>query len=77
MSARACFALLAIASSLSVAAAQPQIPRSEMGGRERERFIDNPNERFMKPGPYVTPSVVDGAKPEPKPKVKRAKRQKH
>ena len=61
MSARALLALLIGASSLSLAAAQPRIPPSEMAGRERERFIESPNERFMKPGPYLAPPVVDQA----------------
>jgi hypothetical protein len=29
-----------------------------MAGRERERFIDSPAERFMKPGPYLDRPVV-------------------
>ena len=45
-------------SSLSLAQAQ-KIPNSELPGRERERFVDSPGDRFMKPGPYVAPSVVD------------------
>jgi hypothetical protein len=37
------------------------IPRNEMAGRERERFTDSPAERFMRPGPYVAPPVIDVA----------------
>ena len=64
MSVRAFLALLTLASSLSLAAAQPKIPPGEMAGRERERFIESPAERFMKPGPYLAPPVVDQP-PEP------------
>jgi hypothetical protein len=57
-----------IASSLLPAAAQPRIAPGDMAGRERERFIEHPSERFMKPGPYVTPPLIE---PAPKPKQPR------
>jgi hypothetical protein len=57
-----------------LAAAQPQIPPSEMPGRERERFTDSPVERFMKPGSYVAPPVVDKVRPGRKPSKRRARK---
>ncbi len=39
--------LLAIGTTSSVAA--PQIPASELPGRERERFIDRPGENLLLP----------------------------
>jgi hypothetical protein len=60
--ARAILALSAMVSSLSLAAAQTAIPPSEMPGRERDRFIESPLERFMRPGPFVQPPVVDKPK---------------
>lgn len=59
MSARVGLALLMTASGLSLAAAQSKISPSDMAGRERERFIESPAERFMKPGPYIAPPVVE------------------
>jgi hypothetical protein len=47
-----------LAASISVAAAAPPIPSSEMPGRERDRFTESPVERFMRPGPYQAPQVV-------------------
>jgi hypothetical protein len=50
---------LLLAAGISVAAAAPPIPSSELPGRERDRFTDSPVERFMRPGPYQTPLVVE------------------
>jgi hypothetical protein len=58
VSARGCLALLMLTAGISLAPAQ-KISPSDMAGRERERFIESPAERFMKPGPYIAPSVVD------------------
>jgi hypothetical protein len=41
--------LALIVLGLSSAPAQPRIPSSEMPGRERERFVDSPFERYRKP----------------------------
>jgi hypothetical protein len=48
-----------LAAGISAAAAAPAIPSSEMPGRERDRFTDSPVERFMRPGPYQTPPVIE------------------
>ncbi len=48
-----------LAAGISVAAAAPAIPSSEMPGRERDRFTDSPVERFMQPGPYQAPPVIE------------------
>ena len=58
--------------SLTFATAQPNIPPNEMAGRQRERFLDSPVERYMRPGPYVVPRVLDTA-PARKHRAKRAK----
>jgi hypothetical protein len=34
-----------------------------MPGRERDRFTDSPVERFMRPGPYQTPPVIESTEP--------------
>ena len=51
MSAYVTLVLALIVSSVSLAAAQPpprpQIPSSEMPGRERERFVDSPIWQFQ------------------------------
>lgn len=73
MSARCCLALLMMTSSLSLAAAQPKIAPGDTAGRERERFIDSPADRFMKPGPYEAPPVVETA-PSKKTGKRRARR---
>jgi hypothetical protein len=47
-----------------------------MAGRERERFLQSPVERFMRPGAEVAPPVVE----KPRPRKRRAKhppRRKH
>ena len=74
MSTRAILTLCGLLAGLSLAAAQPKISPSDMAGRERERFIDSPAERFMKPGPYVAPPVVDVPK-SGKRKARRAHRE--
>ena len=53
---------LLLAAGLSVAAAAPPLPSSVLPGRERERFTDSPVERFMRPGPYGSPPVVQPAR---------------
>jgi hypothetical protein len=45
-----CFAALLILAGLGVADAAPNIPSSELPGRERERFQKSPLDRFMQPG---------------------------
>jgi hypothetical protein len=50
---------LLLAAGISVAAAAPLIPSSELPGRERDRFTDSPVERFMRPGPYQSPQVFE------------------
>ncbi len=73
MTARARTALAMVLLTAPLAAAQPQIPPSEMPGRERERFTDSPVERFMRPGPVVAPPVVDTARPSRKTSKRRAR----
>jgi hypothetical protein len=58
-------AALLFVASITVAAAAPQIPGSALPGRERDRFMESPVERFMRPGPYQPPPVIDlPGKPE-------------
>jgi hypothetical protein len=52
---------LLLAAGLSVAAAAPLVPSSELPGRERDRFTDSPVERFMRPGPFEPPQVIEPA----------------
>ncbi len=52
---------LLLAAGICAAAAAPPIPSSELPGRERDRFTDSPVERFMQPGPYLAPQVVEPA----------------
>jgi hypothetical protein len=52
-----------LAAGISVAAAAPPIPSSEMPGRERDRFTESPVERFLRPGPYQAPQVVAPTEP--------------
>jgi hypothetical protein len=52
---------LLLAAGVSAAAAAPPIPSSVMPGRERDRFIESPVERFMRPGPYLPPPVIEPA----------------
>ena len=40
---------------MSVAAAAPNIPPSELPGRERERFRESPLDRFTQPSPSGAP----------------------
>ena len=67
------FGLFALLAGVASAGAQTIRP-GDMAGRERERFTDSPAERFMRPGPYVAPSVVDTA---PKPSKRRAQHSRH
>jgi len=48
---------LLIAASFGVAAAQ--VPSSVTPGRERDRFTESPVERFMRPGPFEPPRVIE------------------
>jgi len=50
---------LLLAAGISVAAAAPPVPSSALPGRERDRFTESPVERFMRPGPYETPQVIE------------------
>jgi hypothetical protein len=72
VSTRAILTLCGLLAGLSLAAAQPKISPSDMAGRERERFIDSPAERFMKPGPYLDPPVVSLPPPSRSARVRRA-----
>jgi hypothetical protein len=55
----ATFAGLLLVANISVAAAAPQIPSSALPGRERDRFMESPVERFMRPGPQQPPPVIE------------------
>jgi len=60
----ACLLPLLVA-GVSVAAAAPLIPSSELPGRERDRFTESPVERFMRPGRLRPPPVIEpAARPE-------------
>jgi hypothetical protein len=50
---------LLLAAGISVAAAAPPVPSSVLPGRERDRFTDSPVERFMRPGSYQSPPVIE------------------
>jgi hypothetical protein len=78
---RTAFAAGLLVSGVALAQAQPRVPANELPGRERERFIESPLERFLKPGPFDRPQVIEepryprkgtkrGAKPKPKRKPK-------
>ncbi len=61
-------ACMVLAASFAAAATAQQIPSSVLPGRERDRFTESPVERFMQPGPYTPPPVVEvrpGACPKP------------
>jgi hypothetical protein len=49
-------ALLLVA-CLSAADAAPNVPPSELPGRERERFTPSPLDRFMQPQPLPEPLI--------------------
>jgi hypothetical protein len=70
-------ALAMVVLGMPPAAGQPKIPSTEMPARERERFTDNPVERFMKPGPHIAPSAVDTARPPKKAPKRRGRHHKH
>jgi hypothetical protein len=72
VSVRAILTLCGLLAGLAPAAAQPKISPGDMAGRERERFIDSPAERFMKPGPYLDPPVVSLSREPRKSRVRRA-----
>jgi hypothetical protein len=50
---------LLLTMGISVAAAAQPVPSSVLPGRERDRFTDSPVERFMRPGPYQSPRVIE------------------
>jgi hypothetical protein len=52
-------ALLVLIAEIAVATAASPVPSSVMPGRERDRFTDSPVERFMQPGPYQSPQVLE------------------
>jgi hypothetical protein len=56
--------VLLLAVGASVAAAAPPIPSSALPGRERDRFTESPVERFMRPGPYQTPPLIEPITPQ-------------
>jgi hypothetical protein len=50
---------LFLAAGISLAtAAGPQIPSSDLPGRERDRFTESPVEKFMRPGVPQPPQVL-------------------
>jgi hypothetical protein len=50
---------LFLAAGISLAAAAgPQIPLSDLPGRERDRFTESPVEKFMRPGVPQPPQVL-------------------
>jgi hypothetical protein len=54
---------LLLAACICAAAAAPAIPSSELPGRERDRFTDSPVERFMRPGSYQAPPLLEPGAP--------------
>ena len=76
MSARLLLTVALVVSGLSAAPAQPRIPSSEMPGRERERFVDSPFERYRKPQPQIKLQSSDPLPrfehPRKKPRPKRS-----
>ena len=48
-------AAILLLAGMSVAAAAPNIPPSELPGRERERFRESPLDRFTQPNPPTAP----------------------
>jgi hypothetical protein len=56
---RAALTAALLLSGVTIALPQPRIPANELPGRERERFIESPVERFLKPGPFTQPPVVE------------------
>jgi len=48
-------AAILLLAGVSVAAAAPNIPPSELPGRERERFRESPLDRFTQPSPSGAP----------------------
>ena len=48
-------AAMMLLAGISIAAAAPNIPASELPGRERERFRESPLDRFTQPNPPATP----------------------
>jgi hypothetical protein len=48
-------AAMMLLAGISIAAAAPNIPPSELPGRERERFKESPLDRFTQPSPPAVP----------------------
>jgi hypothetical protein len=55
LAARYRVAAMMLLAGISIAAAAPNIPSSELPGRERERFKESPLDRFTQPNPPATP----------------------
>jgi hypothetical protein len=74
VSARLLLTLALIVSGMSSAPAQSRVPSSEMPGRERERFVDSPFERYRKPQPQIRLQSADPLprmeRPRKKPRLK-------
>jgi hypothetical protein len=75
---RASMAALLLIAGVVVANAAPNIPPGEMPGRERERFVPSPVDRFT--GPFASPRQAEplyrwcDEKPPRRTKRKQAKR---
>ncbi len=54
-------AIIVALTLIEVAMAAPVVPSSALPGRERERFMESPVERFMQPGPYTSPQLFEPA----------------
>jgi len=48
-------AAMMLLAGISIATAAPNIPSSELPGRERERFRESPLDRFTQPSPPAAP----------------------
>jgi hypothetical protein len=68
---RVVVALAILVLGAQLALAQSKIPSREMPGRERERFIDSPVERFMRAGPQNALPVIDPPRASHKPQKRR------
>jgi len=52
-------AAVLLLAGVCIADAAPNIPSSELPGRERERFKESPVERFMQPTPQGTKPLIE------------------
>jgi len=52
-------AAILLLAGVCIADAAPNIPSSELPGRERERFKESPVERFMQPTPQSTKPLIE------------------